>query len=95
MEKSGMDKINAEVDALFRNGRQPPLNSRSAAVQARPAAPEVLKPGQQGGPALKTVLVVDDNKDYRELVRHLLTVHHYRVMEAGNGVEALAVIEKE
>ncbi|MEW5905615.1 MAG: ATPase, T2SS/T4P/T4SS family [Elusimicrobiota bacterium] len=37
--------------------------------------------------------MVDDNKDYRELVRHLLEVNHYKVLEAGNGIEALALIQ--
>ncbi|MDT8286860.1 MAG: ATPase, T2SS/T4P/T4SS family [Elusimicrobiales bacterium] len=44
-------------------------------------------------PPARTVLVVDDNKDYRELVRHLLEVNHYKVLEAGNGIEALALIQ--
>ncbi|MDD5208724.1 MAG: ATPase, T2SS/T4P/T4SS family [Elusimicrobiales bacterium] len=52
------------------------------------------KPGQRQAPASRTVLVVDDNKDYRELVKHLLTVNHYKVLEAGNGEEALAVLSK-
>jgi len=39
--------------------------------------------------------VVDDNKDYRELVKHLLSVHHYSVLEAANGQEALAVIGRQ
>jgi len=44
--------------------------------------------------ASRTILVVDDNKDYRELVKHLLSVNHYKVLEAGNGEEALAVLAK-
>jgi type IV pilus assembly protein PilB len=45
------------------------------------------KPGRQD-----IILVVDDNKDYRELVKHLFEVHKYKVLEAGNGEEALPII---
>ncbi len=62
-------------------GRAPQPGSQ-ARIQPRPAA------------ASRSVLVVDDNKDYRELVRHLLSVNHYTVLEAGNGEEALAVLAK-
>ena len=42
-----------------------------------------------------SILIVDDNKDYRELVKHLFSVHHYTVYEAGNGQEALPIIEEK
>ncbi|OGR74024.1 MAG: hypothetical protein A2089_05665 [Elusimicrobia bacterium GWD2_63_28] len=41
------------------------------------------------------MLVVDDNRDYRELVKHLLMVNHYTVLEAGNGQEAMEVINRQ
>jgi type II secretory ATPase GspE/PulE/Tfp pilus assembly ATPase PilB-like protein len=66
----------------------------SARAQGSPVAQPAPKPGARPAPAGKTVLVVDDNKDYRELVKHLLSVHHYKVMEAGDGQEALAIISK-
>ncbi|MDD2804820.1 MAG: ATPase, T2SS/T4P/T4SS family [Elusimicrobiales bacterium] len=44
---------------------------------------------------MRTVLVVDDNKDYRDLVKHLLSVHHYNVLEASNGQEAISVISRQ
>jgi two-component system cell cycle sensor histidine kinase/response regulator CckA len=37
----------------------------------------------------ETVLVVEDEAVLRELVREVLKQHHYRVVEAGTGVEAL------
>jgi len=63
-------------------GGRPPQSGPQARVQPAPAA------------ASRTILVVDDNKDYRELVKHLLTVNHYKVLEAGNGEEALVVLAK-
>ncbi len=62
----------------------------SPRAQLSPAA----QPAPRPVPAARTVLVVDDNKDYRELVKHLLGVNHYKVLEAGDGQEALAVINK-
>ncbi|KAF0125705.1 MAG: type IV pilus assembly protein PilB [Elusimicrobia bacterium] len=74
----------------------PPLVSRpepAARNAPSPAArPASLQPQKMPPPA-RTILVVDDNKDYRELVRHLLEVNHYKVLEAGNGIEALALIQ--
>jgi type IV pilus assembly protein PilB len=39
--------------------------------------------------------VVDDNRDYRELVKHLLSINHYKVLEAANGQEAISVIARQ
>jgi CheY-like chemotaxis protein len=47
------------------------------------------------GKARKVVLVVDDNKSIRELVVCVLESQGYRVVEARNGLEALAVCERE
>lgn len=40
----------------------------------------------------KTVVVVDDDPDVRDTVRLLLEVRGYRVLSAGNGHEALALL---
>lgn len=42
---------------------------------------------------MKTVLVVDDNEDIRELSCHVLRQAGYRVLEAQNGEEALRTLE--
>lgn len=43
----------------------------------------------------KTVLVVDDNDDVRRLVKKVLELAGYRIVEADNGVDALAAAERE
>ncbi|MEA3306392.1 MAG: ATPase, T2SS/T4P/T4SS family [Elusimicrobiota bacterium] len=79
----------SDIDAMF-SGAQV---GASARVKSSPAAGSALKPGVDFPKVeKKTVLVVDDNKDYRELIHHLLSVNHYDVLEAGNGIEALSVI---
>src|SRR5262249_15132061 len=40
--------------------------------------------------AMKTILVADDSAVSRELVREALEAEGYRVVEAGDGIEALA-----
>jgi DNA-binding response OmpR family regulator len=40
----------------------------------------------------KTVLLVDDEKDYREILRHFLEKGGYRVTAFGSGEEALAAL---
>ena len=41
-----------------------------------------------------TLLVVDDDRDIRVLIRRLLSRHGYRVLEAFDGVEALRVLSE-
>jgi CheY-like chemotaxis protein len=45
----------------------------------------------QPGARVETVLVVDDERDVRELARDCLVAAGYRVIEAGDGEEALQV----
>ena len=80
----------SDIDAMFVDVE---VERASTRVKSSPAAESVLKPGVNL-PKIekKTILVVDDNKDYRELINHLLSVNHYTVLEAGNGVEALGII---
>lgn len=44
---------------------------------------------------MPTVMVVEDDFDFRELERMALTLDGYRVLTAGNGVEALALLKTE
>jgi CheY-like chemotaxis protein len=42
---------------------------------------------------IETILLCDDERNVRSLVRTLLTQHGYRVLEAGSGRHALEVAE--
>ncbi|HYE07378.1 MAG TPA: PAS domain S-box protein [Planctomycetota bacterium] len=42
----------------------------------------------------ETILLVEDEADVRDLIREMLSAEGYRVIEAGNGSEALAAAEK-
>ena len=44
---------------------------------------------------MKKILVVDDNPVSRELIREVLEDNHQRVLEAGNGEEALEKVLQE
>src|SRR5258708_7438426 len=48
-------------------------------------------PGQGGQTMTTTVLVADDAPDLRESVRDILEAEQYGVLEAQNGIEALAL----
>src|SRR4051812_28172005 len=44
---------------------------------------------------IHTILVVEDTSDTRELLRLLLEAEGYRVLEAGNGIEAVETARRE
>ncbi len=56
-------------------------------------APQVLKeePLPQGWHGTETILLAEDDKTLRQVVARALTNHGYKVLEAGNGKEALDV----
>ncbi|MFA6434069.1 MAG: ATPase, T2SS/T4P/T4SS family [Elusimicrobiales bacterium] len=80
------------METVFSNDPVADANAMFGSPQS--CSPANARPSPAASPAagLKTVLVVDDNKDYRELIKHLLTVNHYRVLEAGDGAQALSII---
>ena len=43
----------------------------------------------------KTILIVDDDKDIRQVIRMRLERSSYRIIEAGNGNEALVLIQSD
>jgi signal transduction histidine kinase/ActR/RegA family two-component response regulator len=56
------------------------------------AAEPAVQPEVPGG--VETVLVVEDESVLRDLVREILTARGYRVLEAADGLEAIAVWKK-
>jgi CheY-like chemotaxis protein len=63
--------------------------SREAVAPAAPAAPEVVRGGTE------TVLLAEDNEHVRALARTVLEAAGYRVLEARDGREALALDEAQ
>jgi CheY-like chemotaxis protein len=61
---------------------------RAAAAAARAIA---AAPAQERG--TETVLLVEDERGVREYVRELLEENGYRVLEAGNGTDAIALCD--
>jgi CheY-like chemotaxis protein len=68
------------------------LESVLEAGRKQPAA--TLEPASEE-PGLETILVVDDEAGIRELVLKILRRHSYRVLEAANGEEALAICREQ
>jgi two-component system chemotaxis response regulator CheY len=52
-------------------------------------------PNIEGGSPMSKVLVVDDSRTIRTIIRRILIELGYEACEAGNGIEALRVIETE
>lgn len=44
---------------------------------------------------METILVVEDEEVVRELIREILEMHDYRIVEARNGLEAMSIFEKQ
>jgi len=68
-------------------------DSSSAGNTREKTPPDTGTPRTRGGG--ETVLVVDDEAVLREMVREILEAGGYRILEAGNGREALQVWEKQ
>jgi CheY-like chemotaxis protein len=67
-----------------------------------PRVPKAVeKPAATAEPEAETtqgterILLVEDDESVRELAREILEIHGYSVLEASNGVEALAVFETD
>ena len=44
---------------------------------------------------MKTILIVDDHSDLRELVEVTLQVSNYRILHAASGIQAIEISQKE
>jgi signal transduction histidine kinase/ActR/RegA family two-component response regulator len=68
-----------------------------AAPVSKPQAEvkEAVPAELQGFAGSETILVVDDEPEIRSIVREFLEMAGYRVFEAGDGEEALAVVDRE
>ena len=61
---------------------------------ASPAAPAIEPPAPRTTPALK-VLLLDDQTDFRDIIRDYLVSRFYKVTEVSNGAEGLRAIMRE
>ena len=66
----------------------PAVRTPSSTPSATPAAAKI------SGSGTETILLVEDEPELRRLLRKMLTRHGYTVLEAADGVEALAVWRK-
>jgi len=84
-----LQAVMSEIDALL-DGR-----AKGAARDQAAAPVSVQVPAEAAPPSRpKTIVLVDDNSDYRELVKNLLLGQSYKVLDAPNGVLALPLILK-
>ena len=59
-----------------------------------PPAPQIEPPPPREVPALK-VLLLDDQEDFRDIIRDYLVSRFYKVTEVSNGAEGLRAIMRE
>ncbi len=62
------------------------------AAPQTPASPESARPSGRGS---ETILLVEDDQDLRMVTTYILTQHGYRIIEAQNGLDALAICEEQ
>lgn len=78
---------------------QAPVVTPQEAAQAALAAVEPIRPAADGSPppsrAHRKILVVDDELNIMRVMRHILEVEGYTVLEASTGMEALARAREE
>jgi len=86
----------AEIDALLaRHSTKRPANGSSDPAPAAPAAEGeggTIVSAAATAPRPRTIVLVDDNNDYRALIKSLLESSAYEVIEAANGALALPLI---
>jgi len=89
-QNGGWIEVESEVGVgttfkIYFQATEKPMES----AKAKKPAPEKKESAPKSGG--ETILVVEDEVDLRELVRDVLAVSGYNVLEAGSGVEALQV----
>jgi two-component system cell cycle sensor histidine kinase/response regulator CckA len=62
-------------------------------IEEKPSRIELDTSGQPIKGGHETLLLVEDDQDVRLLTRQILMCHGYKVLEAGNGEEALALVK--
>ena len=70
-------------------------NDQGQEVGAEPVAPASHHPFDQTGPVPSKILVVDDEAEVRQTLVESLRQDGYDVWEAGDGVAALALLERQ
>ncbi len=63
------------------------------ALSGEAATPRDAAPGRTAAGS-ETILMVEDEEDIRVLIRNVLSTRGYRVMEAGDGAEALDLLDR-
>ncbi|MFA6004568.1 MAG: ATPase, T2SS/T4P/T4SS family [Elusimicrobiota bacterium] len=93
MDRDPIQELSASLDALLQSV------PRASAVVAEPAASPEPVPVEAAPTAAaasgRTILIVEDNKDYRSLVRYVLSSHAYLTMEAADGQSALSMLLRQ
>lgn len=72
----------------------PEKNSGASGTPAEPSAPENISEELSAADSPATILIVDDNEEYRDFIADTLS-KDYTIFKAGNGREALDIMAKE
>ena len=77
--------------SLHQVGRLPTQPSMSATVKHPAAEPKIAKPRNAED---QTILIVDDDAVNRMVLLGMLKLHDYQIVEAENGIEAVAAVQQ-
>ena len=67
----------------------------NAELEKRTATRERLNPEERAAAQQCLVAIVEDDAEFRNMLRELLEEEHYQVIAVGNGAEALAALRGE
>ncbi len=85
------DQVESKADhSSPPSGQSPIFNNQLLEVNSN--AQQIIPPSPQPGEF--TILVVDDEPVNRQVLVNHLSVHHYAIIQATNGLETLAVLER-
>jgi hypothetical protein len=90
-----VQQSNGYIGVVSQPGRGTTFSIYFPLADVVPQSAPSPEPAHTAEPGSETILLVEDDKDLRAVTKYILTQNGYRVLEAKDGIEALAVCEQQ